>query len=919
MDDDYNSLETEYSSLNNWVESQIKDLSLIKEKMKVFKKNMITLREDISKIKEIPNGYFGFLNQIMKNFVKNINENLFRFDDLIITPLDNFLFSFKFATDKNINMLKEIKKNLTEEKNELKNKRDAYFNYIINSQEENSEKNKNIFLKILSGGNDEDIAKKKDINIFNKSVEDDYEQLYQYELDKMNELIDENNLKYNNIYNEINAIFASYKLTVKESLIKFAKNLSSISLNFNMLSLEIQTKIDSLKVLKNEEIFEYINKISKTQNEARFSKEIKEKKEIKKTQKNSKKNLFNFFSNINNNSITNYNNTNNNEINIIDIEKKKEENKIFIDMISNKLMKLEDIKYKEINELFDILSNNNENENYTNQFLNNIKLYYNQRVISLKNKNNFIHLSNILNHIYIKNKSNNAIVNTIIEIAQKIKYENDYLYKMIRKKNEYFETKTLWLQLIENNLINDIDIYINNLLEKKAEDNNNINNNNINSNINNNNNNDNNFEKNFLNKKIMNYKKLNRTQKNEIINFSKKRICFIFSKTIGEMCDFQVSEIIISEIIRNFDELFKFDHNMKYYFKMKMIVIKNMKLKNQKKYFTNKEQILNNKLILISNTSKFFPIQKYPTFLKLNKELYPKLKKKIFLNIFSEFNIDISSHIKLWEEILEIKEIKKKYNYEKIKSENVGKNNEKNNQNIFVIEKDVMRTTFIKNNKEHFDRIKNILICFVAIFPDIGYCQGLNYVVAFLYQLLNLNEEQTFYFLFGLLLNTKYNQIFKDDFQTLNLFFKIFDKILEINRPEIYYKFLDNNVVTSSYISPLFITLFTDHAPTFEKDNPPKFIFFILEKFILEGWSALFNCGFTLLEFTYEKIMLLEKDNLISFVINISSVITKDENFEKTKNIFNKNSYFIDEFFVEKLLEITKMELNNNYLAENFN
>ena len=151
------------------------------------------------------------------------------------------------------------------------------------------------------------------------------------------------------------------------------------------------------------------------------------------------------------------------------------------------------------------------------------------------------------------------------------------------------------------------------------------------------------------------------------------------------------------------------------------------------------------------------------------------------------------------------------------------------------------------------------------------------------------------------------------------MIFKIFDKILEINRPEIYYKFLDNNVVTSSYISPLFITLFTDHAPTFEKDNPPKFIFFILEKFILEGWSALFNCGFTLLEFTYEKIMLLEKDNLISFVINISSVITKDENFEKTKNIFNKNSYFIDEFFVEKLLEITKMELNNNYLAENLN
>ena len=95
-----------------------------------------------------------------------------------------------------------------------------------------------------------------------------------------------------------------------------------------------------------------------------------------------------------------------------------------------------------------------------------------------------------------------------------------------------------------------------------------------------------------------------------------------------------------------------------------------------------------------------------------------------------------------------------------------------------MIEKDVKRTAFIKDNKEHFNNLKNILICFVSILPEIGYCQGMNYVVSFLYQLLNLNEEQTFYFLCGLVLNTKYNQIFKDDFQTLNLFFKIFEKIL---------------------------------------------------------------------------------------------------------------------------------------------
>ena len=124
-------------------------------------------------------------------------------------------------------------------------------------------------------------------------------------------------------------------------------------------------------------------------------------------------------------------------------EEKKEENKIFIDLICNNLMKQEDVKYKELNELFNILSyTNNENENtYINQFLNNIKLYYNQRVFFLKNKKNFIHLSNIMNHIYIKNRTNYYIVNTIIEISQKIKCENNYLYKIIRKKNQYLAQK----------------------------------------------------------------------------------------------------------------------------------------------------------------------------------------------------------------------------------------------------------------------------------------------------------------------------------------------------------------------------------------------------------------------------------------------------------------------------------------------
>ena len=40
----------------------------------------------------------------------------------------------------------------------------------------------------------------------------------------MNDLIEESNMKYSNIYQEISAINASLKIILKECLIKFAKN-----------------------------------------------------------------------------------------------------------------------------------------------------------------------------------------------------------------------------------------------------------------------------------------------------------------------------------------------------------------------------------------------------------------------------------------------------------------------------------------------------------------------------------------------------------------------------------------------------------------------------------------------------------------------------------------------------------------------
>ena len=598
---------------------------------------------------------------------------------------------------------------------------------------------------------------------------------------------------------------------------------------------------------------------------------------------------------------------------------KKKKNIELFDIFIKKIADEKEIKSKEIIDLFSILKINElEHKNIQNAkiFLNELKKYYKHRIISFKNKNNFIHLSNIMNSLCLKYKKNNNILFLIIEVSQMIKYKNDYMYKIVQKKNEFLSTKTLWLQLIDDELMEALNEFVDDKISKETQKKSSLKE-------------KEDRKKNILeilglSKKITNYKKLNNDQKNELLKFGKEKICIIISKSISGMSSFLVPENVINEIIVYYGTQFKLEYDLKCYLKNK-ILLKNIKIRNQIKYCTEKEEKLYNKIIIISSVAKYFPIKEYLKFLQLNKKLYKNLRKKIFLDLLSEKNLSIESRLLLWKEYLEIDKLKKKFKYKDIKeviyiSLNKEEINEeiREEKTIFIIQKDLQRTKFLYEHKEHFKPFKSILISFLFLFPKIGYCQGMHYIVSLLYQILNYNEEETFYYFCAILINTKYHEIIENDFKLLKTFFQIFEKILNIKRPEIYYKFKDCRIITNIYISPWFITLFTECVSIFDKINIPKFAFFIIEKFIIEGWSVIFNCSFTLLEYCYDKIMTLEKEKLLFFIMNIfeKEEMLENKNFEKAKALYIKNSVLLNEFFIDRLLDITKFEEKNQYLNE---
>ena len=70
------------------------------------------------------------------------------------------------------------------------------------------------------------------------------------------------------------------------------------------------------------------------------------------------------------------------------------------------------------------------------------------------------------------------------------------------------------------------------------------------------------------------------------------------------------------------------------------------------------------------------------------------------------------------------------------------------------------------------------------------------------------------------------------------------------------------------------------------------------------------------MEFCFEKAKSLEKEDLIKYIMKLipEEKIFDNENFEKIKNLYEKNEKFITNTFVDKLIEVTQFEYKNEFL-----
>ena len=329
--------------------------------------------------------------------------------------------------------------------------------------------------------------------------------------------------------------------------------------------------------------------------------------------------------------------------------------------------------------------------------------------------------------------------------------------------------------------------------------------------------------------------------------------------------------------------------------------------------------IINQKAInlcILSNSTKNFPSNEYRMsvwghYMGLNdftKSIIFQYFKKVDIKDIEEsekeyykFISDILEKIKNNEELTE--DEKKIYNEEKIKRIRTS---------VDFIKRDINRTFYLDffTKKGGIEQLNNILERMCAVPGNVGYCQGMNFIVGSMLYLFK-NEVKTLYIFSNLIQKYELTSLFS--YNTPDYGIRVYQLNYYVKKyiPSVYYHFKNNNLSFDMIYSRWFLTLFANYLDINRLDFPWSCLF-------MDKWKGLIKiCLFLiyelkeqLLKCDLEKLSNLLKEDTIKYHNNYIHSFFLYQKLFKVKNSKLKelrNDYFID--LAKKKLEETNSEV----------
>jgi hypothetical protein len=222
------------------------------------------------------------------------------------------------------------------------------------------------------------------------------------------------------------------------------------------------------------------------------------------------------------------------------------------------------------------------------------------------------------------------------------------------------------------------------------------------------------------------------------------------------------------------------------------------------------------------------------------------------------------------------------------------------------IGRDLHRTFYIEKFRtgNGRDMLKNVLTAVGFVRPEIGYCQGMNFIAGALINLID-DEEKSFWIFLCFIDNIQLNLLYLRNMPDFLIRVYQLKKLIEFYFPKLGNHLKRNQINLDLFFSKWLLTIFSNYLPF-------DVLYKVWDVFIIDKWKALFKFCMILLDFMKEKLMKMDL-NLFSQYFRSSELLTSlsFEEIIKHYNEYKITNKKLKELREEFFMDQVQTKLNN--------